>query len=299
MNWKKAVTVSVTICVILISTAIMAQDKKWKDEGELSYVVTDGNSQVTNLSAKNTLTYNATENDKVIWKLASLYGRAEINSGTTQEKTITVANQDSTDLRYEHGFQNNASAYLSCGYMKDRFAGIKQRIYEGAGVGYIFLDSEKAFLKVEAGLLYINEDYTAQTVEGTDYLNGRGYGEYEYKFNEKNRFKQTLEYLYDFDESENWKPKAEKSDLFDELESINRIYLFSRLIEFPCHKGLKFLTQKNPVFLQIMLASFPAGLQIIHIVYVFHEAIDFFQFFSLQMILSYLINIIQVILLVR
>ena len=102
MNWKKAVTVFVTICVILISTTIMAQDKKWKDEGELSYVVIDGNSQVTNLSAKNTLTYNATENDKVIWKLASLYGRAEINSGTTQEKTITVANQDSTDLRYEH-----------------------------------------------------------------------------------------------------------------------------------------------------------------------------------------------------
>ena len=129
MNWKKTVTVFVTICVILISTTIMAQDKKWKDEGELSYVVTDGNSQVTNLSAKNTLTYNATENDKVIWKIASLYGRAEVTSfksGTTTEitKTTTIVNQDSTDLKYEHGFQNNASAYISCGYLKDRFAWI-------------------------------------------------------------------------------------------------------------------------------------------------------------------------------
>ena len=225
MNWKKAVTVFVTIYIILISTTIMAQDKKWKDEGELSYVVIDGNSQVTNLSAKNTLTYNATENDKVIWKLASLYGRAEINSGTTQEKTITVANQDSTDLRYEHGFQNKASAYISCGYLKDRFAGIEQRTYEGVGIGYTFLNTEKTILKAEAGLLYVNEDYTDSAhradpaLDDTDYLNGRGYGEYEYMFNEKSRFKQTLEYLYDFDESENWNGTSETS-IISSLSSI-------------------------------------------------------------------------------
>jgi putative salt-induced outer membrane protein len=234
MNWKKAVTLFVTICVILISTTIMAQDKKWKDEGELSYVVTDGNTQVTNFSAKNTLTYNATENDKIIWKIASLYGRAEVTSfksGTTKEitKTTTIVNQDSTDLKYEHSFQNNASAYISCGYLKDRFAGIEQRTYEGVGIGYTFLNTEKTILKAEAGLLYVNEDYTCsvhtvaklsgQPIDDTDYLSGRGYGEYEYKFNEKSRFKQTLEYLYDFDESENWNGISETS-IISSLSSI-------------------------------------------------------------------------------
>ncbi len=54
-----------------------AKDKKLKDEFEFSLVNTTGNTEVTTLAAKNTLTYQFTEKWLGEWKIGTLYNESD------------------------------------------------------------------------------------------------------------------------------------------------------------------------------------------------------------------------------
>ena len=60
--------------------------------------------------------------------------------------------------------------------MQDKFAGIDYRYYMGPGGGYKFLSGPKHFIVVEAGLNYVNEEYTDDTEK--DCLGGRAFAKY-------------------------------------------------------------------------------------------------------------------------
>ena len=51
----------VLILVLFMATDVMAEDKKWSDEAEFSYVETGGNTEVKTLSLNNTLKYSFSE----------------------------------------------------------------------------------------------------------------------------------------------------------------------------------------------------------------------------------------------
>jgi putative salt-induced outer membrane protein len=173
-------------------------EKKWKDEGELSYVKTSGNSKTTNLAAKNQVKYQFTEKVLGTWKVGAILGE---NEG------VKSAENYFTDLKADYSFTERFYSLANAGWLKNKFAGIDRRLYGGAGAGYKFLIGPVNFLVGELGLNYVSNKYIDETRK--NYLAGRAFGKYTYAFTEKNNFSQTVEYLYDFDDSEKYEVNSE------------------------------------------------------------------------------------------
>jgi putative salt-induced outer membrane protein len=171
-----------------------AQEKKWEDAAELSYVQTGGNTEVLTFSGNNSLTYRFSEKWKGTWDVGLLYGK------TDGEKN---AERYFTDLRLDYEVSEKLYYYALGGWLQDEFAGIDKRLYLGPGAGYNIWTGEKHYLSIEGGLDYAQEDYT----DGTDssFMEGRLLGNYEYIFNPKTKFSQTAEYLHNFDDADKFR----------------------------------------------------------------------------------------------
>jgi len=188
----KSICLLILICLILPSIAI-AEESKWQDEAELSFVSTGGNTEVTSLSAKNKLTYQFTEKLKGQWDLSALYGETEDVRTAERYATQVRLDYDLTDRIYMAGIG---------GWQQDEFAGIEQRLYLGPAVGYKILTGPKHTLSAEGGIDYVTEEYTND--EDADFMRGRAFGSYEFLLTEKSKFSQTLELLYAFDDGDNY-----------------------------------------------------------------------------------------------
>ena len=186
--------------VIFLATVSLAygEEKRWSDQAELSFVDTGGNTDVTTLSAKNVLEYKFTNRLQGAWKVSALYGEAD---GERNAESYL------TELRLDYLLRKRLYTFAMAGWSKDQFAGIDSRYYVGPGVGHKFITGPKHFLVGEAGLTYVNEEYTDNT--DRDYIGGRAFGKYEYVLSDKNKFFQSLEFLYDFEESDNYNINSE------------------------------------------------------------------------------------------
>ena len=193
---------TLTLMFSLASVTLAEDGKAWKDEAQLSYVKTDGNTEVTILSAKNLLTYQATEKIKLDWSALARFAETDVDGNT--EKS---AERYATELRLEYAITERFYTAAYGGWLRDKFAGIDDRYYIGPSVGYKFLIGPKHFLRTEAGVDYVKEDYVDNTDD--DYMRGRVFGEYAFAFTEKTRFSQSLEYLHAFDNSDNYNINSE------------------------------------------------------------------------------------------
>ena len=184
--------------VFSMVTGVCAQEKKWSDQAELSFVDTGGNTDVTSLSAKNLLKYEFSDELQAAWKLGVLYGQSD------GEKN---AESYFSDLRLDYLFTKHLYSFVNAGWSKDKFAGIDSRYYAGPGAGYKFFTGPRHFLLAEISLNYVNEKYIDDTDK--EYLGGRAFAEYEYAFTDKNKFSQSVEYLHDFEDSNNYNVNLE------------------------------------------------------------------------------------------
>jgi len=184
--------------VFAMATGVCAQEKKWSDQADFSFVDTGGNTDVTTLSGKNLLKYEFSDELQVAWKLGVLYGESggDKNAGSYF-----------SDLRLDYLFTKHLYSFVNAGWSKDKYAGIDSRYYVGPGAGYNFLTGPKHFLLAEISLNYVNEKYTDDTDK--EYLGGRAFAEYEYAFTDKNKFSQSVEYLHDFDDSDSYNVNSE------------------------------------------------------------------------------------------
>jgi putative salt-induced outer membrane protein len=81
-EWWTGVTRAVKLlmaflAVLAMATGTYAEDKRWSDEAELSFVDTGGNTEVRTLSAKNLFKYKFTEKLQGACKLGALYGESD------------------------------------------------------------------------------------------------------------------------------------------------------------------------------------------------------------------------------
>jgi putative salt-induced outer membrane protein len=194
---------AVTVFIILIAVfnnipAAYGEEKKWKDEAELSLIDTNGNTEVLSLSAKNNLQYTFDENLKGTWKLSTLYGESD---------GVKNAESYSTEVRLDYLFTDQLYAAGIAGWLKDEFAGIEAKYYIGPAVGYRLFTGPRHFLLGEVGLNYVTEKYIDNTDE--EFIEGRGFCKYEYAFTDKNKFAQSIEFLYNFDDSADYKVNSE------------------------------------------------------------------------------------------
>ena len=194
MNKKSMILVAVVLLMIGTNPAAAAENNQnWKDEAELSYVDTSGNTDVLSLSAKNKLIVGFTERLSAQWDLSALYGETDGDKSAERYATSGRLDYNITQRIYIAGIT---------GWMKDEFSGIDQRFNIGPALGYKFLLGPRHFLKTEGGLEYVNEDYTND--ENDSYIQGRLFGLYEFLLTDKSKFSQSLEYLHDFDDASNY-----------------------------------------------------------------------------------------------
>ncbi len=195
----RAVTVFIILIVVFSSIpAAYGEEKKWKDEAELSLFDTGGNTEVMSLSANNTLQYTFDENLKGTWELSALYGKSD---------GVKNAESYSTEVRLDYLFTDQLYAAGMAGWLKDEFAGIEAKYYIGPALGYRLFTGPRHFLLGEAGLNYVTEKYIDNTDE--QFIEGRAFGKYEYAFSKKNKFFQSLEFLYNFEDSDDYKVNSE------------------------------------------------------------------------------------------
>jgi putative salt-induced outer membrane protein len=173
-------------------------EKRLRDQAELSFVSTGGNTEVTTFSLKNTLRYGFTERFSVTWDAAALYGKSD------GEKN---AERYATELRLDYALSERFYAFGNAGWRRDRFAGLEDRYVSGAGGGYRILPGPRHFLDGEIGLTYIVDRYT--TGERQDFPSGRVFTRYLFAFTERSRFSQTVEFLHDFGDPENYNINTE------------------------------------------------------------------------------------------
>lgn len=174
------------------------KEKRWSDEAELSYVKTGGNTDVSTLAFGNVLKYKFSERLNALWTIRAING--ETDGQRTAESYMT-------ELRGNYLISKKLYTYGQAGWFKDKFAGFDNRYYGGAGAGYKFFDGPKHFLDGELGLNYAREEYIDDT--SNNFPEARAFGKYEYAFNEKNRFSQSLEYLDDLNDSDKYKLLSE------------------------------------------------------------------------------------------
>lgn len=198
-NFKGSALICIvaSFLILLTANAVPAEEKKWEDTAELSYVQTGGNTEVLTFSGKNMLKYKFSEKWSGAWKIGALYGETD---------GVKNAERYYTDLRADYKATERIYYYGSGGWLRDEFAGFDNRYFLGLGAGYQILTGDRHFLSAEAGLNYAAEEYPNDTED--DFLEGRIFGSYAYVFNPKTKFTQDLEYLHNFDDSDKYKVNA-------------------------------------------------------------------------------------------
>lgn len=177
-----------------VSAQDAQESKSFRNQTELAAVSTTGNSDLRTLTFNNRLEYDFSARFMGSWDLAALYGKQD---GETN------AERYSTDLRLDYDLAGPPYLFVMGGWLRDEFAGFDNRYYIGPGIGRSFLDGPRHYIKAEVGLNWAREDYVAADTE--DFLEGRGFGQYEYVFSERNKFLQSVEYLQDFEDTDNFK----------------------------------------------------------------------------------------------
>ena len=175
-----------------------AAEKALSDEGEVSYVQTEGNTKVTTLAVKNLLKYKFTEKLLGSWKAGGVNAKTE---------NVKTAESYFTELRLDYQNTVRLYSFVNAGWQQNKFAGVDEHVYGGVGEGYKFLDGPAHFLVAELGVMYVADTYIDTTKR--DYVGGRAFAKYIYAFTEKNKFSQSLEYLNNFDNSQRYNVNSE------------------------------------------------------------------------------------------
>lgn len=175
-------------------------EKRLSNETSLSLVNTTGNSETLSVAGKNELNYKFNEKWTGSWVIGAVYN--ETNGSKETERYFT-------DLRADYLISDRWYAYGLGSWFQDKFSGFDNRIGLGPGLGYKFLLGPSHFLLFEGGLNYTYEDYTDPNEDNENFLEGRAFGSYEWRFTEKTKFSQGLEYLQSFEDSNTWKFNSE------------------------------------------------------------------------------------------
>jgi len=189
---------SIVLAGLFCAGTARAEEKKWSDVAEFSYVNTGGNTDVESLLFNNVLKYIPSEKVKGIWTVNAL--SAETDKVKTAQKYATV-------LRGDYKVSAGAYSYAEAGWMKDRFSGIEDRYTAGLGLGYAVLRTSRQQLDTEAGVTYTDETYTNN--KDDNFAGGRLFAKYAYLFTDKNSFSQSAEHLHNFDNSDDYRLNAE------------------------------------------------------------------------------------------
>lgn len=194
-SWIVAVTV-------LVTGPLAAQDappppRPWELTGDVGFVNTAGNSEVTNLNVGEKLTHNR-GNITVKQHFALLYGRTD---------GATTASQWRTGLRGDVALSSTIAVYGLTGFDRNRFAGIERRFEEGVGIVFKVLKTERTRMELEAGLSLTQQRSTLDVTN--NFSAARSAGLFQYNFRPTAYLLQTVEVLPNLEETDDLRVNTE------------------------------------------------------------------------------------------
>lgn len=179
----------VVLGLLSLSTAgeAAAQDsgKRLHATGNVSFVNTAGNSDLTTLSGGELLTYTTADS---LWKLQQTAGAVY---GHSQDST--TASAFNAGGRLDRTLSSRLSAFAGASWMRNRFAGISRRFEEPIGLAYQLLALARDQLSLEGGASFTQQRSTAGVSD--NFVAARAAGNYKHLLTDKAFVSQFVEFL--------------------------------------------------------------------------------------------------------
>jgi putative salt-induced outer membrane protein YdiY len=198
---------TVLILTIIAAPSILpAQDsvpkeKPIKATGDISFVKTGGNTDVTTLGLADKLEWKTSSRFTIKQNFSWVYG---------DDEDVISTNALLAGIRGEYGLSSRVLLFLGFNYDYDMFSGVKRRFEEYFGVGFNVIDHPRNLLRLEAGLSQFQE-WELGTDDAYTFTAGRLALDYKHLFTEKAYFQQILELHPNFDNADDYRLRSETS----------------------------------------------------------------------------------------
>ncbi len=165
-------------------------DETWNGLVQFGGSFTDGNTDIYKLNATATATKELFEGDMVKHAF-TLGGYWAFGQDKNQTNSI-LERRWGVRAQYDHFFEEKLYGYVTGSFDNDFLSGLDLRSQAGVGLGYQFEDKENYKVSGEAGLSYVDEDYTLNTAD-TEFLAARLAYDVWWQINERWAFQQLAE----------------------------------------------------------------------------------------------------------
>lgn len=246
-----------------LTGAAKADDERktgWFDSGEISYVVTAGNSETNTLGLKNELTYKWTD----AWYRLRV-GGVRAQSTTTARTAIgtpddfQIVEDKSTDLTAENYYVKNKYARnisprlfwsVGAGWDRNRPAGIDNRYIAEGGVGNTWVETDRIKFRTEYAVTYTDQKDVVETPgRKSTFAGARVSWDYFHKFFGSTTYTNDTILDYNFDESDAW-----RGDMTNAVSVTINDHLALKV-------ALQWLYENRPALKEVPLFDAPGGAQ--------------------------------------
>jgi putative salt-induced outer membrane protein YdiY len=202
----RIVVIVATVLTAVIASNASAQDappteKKLKATGDISFVKTGGNTDVSTLGLS----------DKIEWKTSDRFTIKQ-NFGWVYGTDEGVANANAllTGVRGEYFLTERFLMFLGLNYDFNMFSGVKRRFEEYLGVGVDAIKTDRDILRLEGGFSLFQE-WQLYADTSYSFTAGRAAADFKHYFAEKAYFQQVVEFLPNFKVSDDYRLNTETS----------------------------------------------------------------------------------------
>jgi putative salt-induced outer membrane protein YdiY len=164
--------------------AAVAPPKKWKDDAEVSFLNTNGNTKTQTTAAKDSFSYDFNTLD-----------RLELDGGGlgARSQGQVTAEQYFAGEKFQRKYDDRDYVFQKYRWNKNRFAGIADLQEITVGVGRDIWKTMDDLLTGELSPGYLNEERVGDTRVSA--ATSRVYSKYEHVFTATSKFSQDVEYI--------------------------------------------------------------------------------------------------------
>jgi putative salt-induced outer membrane protein len=181
------------------TTPVRAQDAppRLRTQFDLSFVQASGNTRLTTLHLSEKLVYHPAP-----WKVTQTF--AVVNG---RSEGVPTANSITAGLRGDRELTPRFRVYGQVGYERDRFADLRRRLREEAGVSWSALAAPRNTLDTEAGIGLTQE--AGYTTAARDFASSRAAARYRHVFRANTYFEGKTELLSNLEDGDDNRVNAD------------------------------------------------------------------------------------------
>jgi putative salt-induced outer membrane protein YdiY len=184
----------------LLPLAASAQDtaRTIVFHGDLGYVATSGNTQVSTINFADQLTLRTSPVNKIDQTFSVVYGQ---NKNVVQTNIWTVA------LRDEYAFTKQIGLYGLGQFDRNTFAGVDYNFEEGGGFAVTPVLPKRHRLEIDAGIAYVEQKLLPDSID--HHAVARGAITYRYTFGKDTYAQEAIEGLPDLHDEKDFRVNSE------------------------------------------------------------------------------------------